>query len=59
MVCHSKRGIKMEKDTNINVTMFYGNEEPKNFSVGSLWVNETGIYVAKKQNDDIVWVEKR
>ena len=49
----------MAKDTNVKVTMFYGNEEPKKFSVGDLWVDETGIYVAKKQNDDIVWVEKR
>lgn len=49
----------MEKDTNFNVTVFHGNEEPVCFSAGDLWFSSNKIYVAKNKNDDIVWVEKR
>lgn len=40
-------------------TTFYGSEKPNYFSIGDLWFSENAIHVAKKQNGNIVWVEKR
>lgn len=37
-------------------TSFYGNEKPNYFSVGDLWISESAIHVAQKQNDEVVWV---
>ena len=46
----------MQKHKN---TTFYQNEEPDVFSVGDLWFSETAMYVAEKQDNEIVWVEER
>ena len=37
-------------------TSFYGNEKPNYFSIGDLWISESAIHVAQKQNDEVVWV---
>lgn len=48
-----------DMDTKFNVTVFHGYEAPETFSVGDLWFSENKTHVAKKQNEEIVWVEKR
>lgn len=45
-------------------TTFYGKNKPAVFSVGDLWFrkklfHKSILYVAEKQNAEIVWVEKR
>lgn len=51
--------MEKDKDIEFHVNVFHTNEEPKTFYVNDLWFSENTINIAKKENGNIVWVEKR